>query len=381
MTFDPKLSVSAGLDHLSEQLDPIITAKFASDLAGHPWTVILEHLDQVAGRAAKDYSTTDLQTQLKMFTRRLGNFGFPFDDHRQTCGTLGRELTIVRNARAHGDPFTPLDAWRAHDYCGRLLEFFADAQGLLKANELRHDALIAYVDEQGIAPVPVAATHPADDQAPQSPAADETQDAAGEDSSAHDDAEVVAPAAEVYLREPSTELEVVGSSRLEFEGWQPVPVGDVSVLDDLPKKAAKEKVRAVAVEIVEFEGPISLDRLAQLTAASFGVQRLWPQREKKLTYQIRRAGQLVNRAGFIWPEDTDPDTWQEFRPNSSHADRPFLQISPVEIANAMRFLRRRHPEMSDDELDAATLNTFGRKRRSKLFAAHLAKARAHLATT
>jgi len=51
------------------------------------------------------------------------------------------------------------------------------------------------------------------------------------------------------------------------------------------------------------------------------------------------------------------------------------------IANAMRFLRRRHPEMSDDELDAATLNTFGRKRRSKLFAAHLAKARAHLATT
>jgi hypothetical protein len=34
MTFDPKLSASAGLDHLAERLAPIIAGKFAADLAG-----------------------------------------------------------------------------------------------------------------------------------------------------------------------------------------------------------------------------------------------------------------------------------------------------------------------------------------------------------
>ena len=49
MTFNPKLSPSDGLDHLADRLDPIIAAKFITDLASHPWTVILNHLDQVAG--------------------------------------------------------------------------------------------------------------------------------------------------------------------------------------------------------------------------------------------------------------------------------------------------------------------------------------------
>jgi len=108
------------------------------------------------------------------------------------------------------------------------------------------------------------------------------------------------------------------------------------VLDELPKKVAKEKVRAVATEIAEFEGPIHLDRLAQLAALSFGVQRLWPTRERKLTYQIRKTGLVVDDDKFVWPSDLDPATWSEFRPNDSTVDRPFVEICPVEIANAMR---------------------------------------------
>ena len=65
MTFSPKLSVSDALDHLGDCLDPIIAAKFTADLAGHPWTVVLNHLDQVAGKPPRNYSTADLQTQLK----------------------------------------------------------------------------------------------------------------------------------------------------------------------------------------------------------------------------------------------------------------------------------------------------------------------------
>ena len=368
MTFNPEISVTKGLDHLSTRLNPIITKRLPVDLGDHPWTVVLNQLDEIAGKPPKHYSATDLQAQLKMLTRRLGNLGFPFDDNKQTIGALGRELTIVRNARAHGDPFTRLDAWRAHDYCVRLLEYFSDAEGLLKANELRQEALVAYVEEQGIAPVPVAAM-----TAPKPADAPEVYEAEAKPES---EIEVVTPDPEVYTREPSAQTNAVGNSRMAFEPWEPVPVGDVSVLDDLPKVAAKLKVRAIAVEIVEAEGPIHVDRLAQLIAASFGVQKLHANRAAKITRQAKAAGLLIDKGKFVWPDGVDQDAWAEFRPNTSQVERPFLFVSPVEIANAMRFLKRRTPGISDVDLDSATLRTFGRKRRTKQFAAHLTKAKA-----
>lgn len=366
VTFNPKLSVSAGLDHLAERLGPIITARLAGDLGGLPWTTVLDQLDSIAGRPAKHYSPNDLQPQLKMFTKRLGGLGFPFDDARQTVGTLGRELTIVRNARAHGDSFTALDAWRAHDYCVRLLEHFADAEGLIRAHELRQEALAVYIAEEGLAPVPV----------PSSPEPESTSAGAGLAAGVTGGGEHVTPDAAVYKRATTeSSAKVVGEDRLDFEPWVPVPFGDVSVLDDLPKKVAKEKVRAVAVEIVDAEGPIHLDRLASLVGASFGVQRLYAARAKKIIYQAGAAGIHIDADKFAWPDGVDPEKWTEFRPNTSDADRPFQQISPVEIANAMRFLCEQAVEFTDDELEVATLQTFGRKRRTAQIAAHLRTAR------
>ena len=49
MTFKPNLSVKEGLDHLASRLDPIIGARLAANLGGHPWTVVLEILDQKKG--------------------------------------------------------------------------------------------------------------------------------------------------------------------------------------------------------------------------------------------------------------------------------------------------------------------------------------------
>lgn len=59
---DPKLSVCDGLDHLADRLDPIIGAKFTTDLASNPSTVILNHLDQVAGKPPRTYTTADSRT-------------------------------------------------------------------------------------------------------------------------------------------------------------------------------------------------------------------------------------------------------------------------------------------------------------------------------
>lgn len=370
MPFDAKLSVTEGLDHLRTRLDPIIAARLAPQLGGLAWTAILEQLDQLAGRPPVPYATTDLQAQLKMLTLKLGNLGYPFDDKKRRSSTLGSELRIVRNSWAHGDPFTRLDAWRAHDYCVRLLEYFGDGEGLLRANELRQEALLAYVDEQGLAPVPVVEAATVSEEPDEA-----TQEVAEVEA---EEPEVVTPDPDVYDREPTGDTSLVGEDRLAFEAWEPVLVGDVSVLNDLPKLTAKQKVRAVAAEIVEAEGPVHIDRVAQLVAASFGLHKLHAARASKIAYQVKASGLRVDKAKFVWPSGLDPETWTEFRPNTSTVDRSFLFISPVEVANAMRFLKRTKPGLTDAELDTATLQTFGRRRRTTQFSAHLARAKAFL---
>ena len=360
MTFDSRHAIDDGLQHLAARLDPIIAATLAPDLHGLPWTAVLTELDEMRGKPPRTYATTDLQAQLRVITERLGNLGFPFEDNTHLVTALGSELRIMRNRWAHNDELTTLDAWRAHDFVVRLLERFKDTVGVRRARDLREEAFDALVAEKGVA------THVA------TPIADAGAAAVAVPAPA---LELVAPDLSVLTRTGPGETQTIGAARDPFEPWRVVLVGEASVLDELPRKAAKGKVRAVAAEIAEFEGPIHLDRLVQLTAASFGVRRLRSAREKKLTYQIRQTGLLVDRDKFVWPTDLDPKTWLEFRPNDSTLDRPLIQVSPVEIANAMRFIQAQRPGLDSDDLDRATLQTFGRKRRTRQLAEHLARAR------
>lgn len=372
MTFKPNLSVKEGLDHLAKRLDPIIAAKLAPDLSGHPWTVVLDILDQKKGFSGSyQHWTYDLQAQLRMLTERLGDFGYPFDDKQRTVSTLGNELRIVRKQMAHMYDFSNEEAFRANDFCVRLLEHFGDHDGLVEARHIRHEALAALAVEAGVTEEAASdsATSPG---APTAVIAEASEpiDSGDADKPALQ-SEVVTPHPEMLEREPS----VIGDRRLEFDPWAVVPVGTVEVLDDLPKKVAKEKVRAVAVEIATYEGPIHLDRLTDKTAQSFGLQRVRSSRGKRIAYQIRQAGLFVDENNFVWPREIDPATWTEFRPNDSTADRPFIHISPLEIANAARFIKDKHPDVNHKDLDAVVLRTFGRRRRTKQLAAHLAKAK------
>jgi len=366
MTYDARLAVSAGLDHLADRLGPIIATRLAADLGGLPWTAVLSQLDEIAGRPPRVYSAGDLQAQLKMLTRRLGNLGFPFDDHRQTVSTLGRELTIVRNARAHGDDFTALDAWRALDYCVRLLEHFTD-DGVDHAHALRHEAFEAYAAEQGVSSTGPTALPAPEPDAPRNTAEEPDQ---------------VEPPSEAFERGPASAGQApvaVGDARLPFEPWVVVPAGDASVLDALPTKVAKNKVRAVALEIVDAEWPIHLDRVTSLVAASFGVRRLHEKRAKKIRYQVQQTGAHLDADKFVWPDAETAGSWAEFRPSSSSVDRPFSHVSPVEIANAFRFHLAHAPGADTDAVERAVLQTFGRKRRTKDVAAHLTRAAEPLA--
>lgn len=369
MTFKPNLSVKEALDHLAERLGPLIQGRLAAGLDGKPWTMVLDLVDEKKGFSRPGrYSTDDLQAQLRMLTERLGNLGFPFDDRHRSVSTLGNELRIVRNQMAHMHKFSIEEAYRANDFSVRLLEQFGDEEGAAEAIRIRHEALAALAADAGIseqAAVAKATVEPSDN--PDLGVRDAVEKSTGTDD---EEVEIVSPDPVVLNHQPSA----IGDERLPFEPWTVVRVGGVDDLDDLPKKSAKEKVRAAAIEITTYEGPVHIDRLVQLTGQSFGLQRVRASREKKLAYQIRQTDLFIDSDGFVWPQQIEPSTWKEFRPNDSTASRPFQHISPVEIANAARLIRTQRQEVSSDDLAALVLQTFGRQRRTKQITTHLALA-------
>jgi len=366
MNSEARLSVQSALDLLAARMNPILTQELAPVLSGLPWTTVLEQLDRMKGFVPKTYLATDVQAQLRMVTERLGSLGYPFDTGgSRVVSTLGNELRIIRNRWAHDPEFTSLDAWRTWDFVCRLLEHFGDDKGLATAWHERTAALMAAVSEEGL-----------------------TREAVEESASTiveaqpheqHETEELVIPASETLVRSDAKPTDILGAGRAQFEPWVPVLVGDVSVLDDLPRKAAKGKVRAVAVEIVEFEGPIHIERLSQLMAESFGLHRLHATRERKIAYQIRQTGLIVDDDKFVWPSTIDRETWSEFRPNDSTVDRPFIWISPVEVGNAAKFLMSRSPDLGREELESAILQTFGRKRRTQQCLEHIERALSSMA--
>ncbi|MCL2504458.1 MAG: Swt1 family HEPN domain-containing protein [Coriobacteriia bacterium] len=346
------------------RLDPIINQRLKPTLGPLPWVTILTELDSSKGFVPKTYTAGDLSAQLRMITERLGNLGFPFEKSgNREISTLGSELRIVRNRWAHNDEFSALDSWRTNDFVVRLLEGFTDTEGVALAVKNRAAALNAVVKAEGLMPEPIIIKVAVPETVPP-PSSKEL-----------DGTEHVRPDPAVLVRSDSTDTPTIGTSRSEFEPWPVVIFGDRSVLDELPKKAAKEQVRSVAIEIAEFEGPIHIERLTKLTTAAFDLSRLYPKRERQVVHQIKQAcaqaDLTLDENKFVWPSVIDRQTWKEFRPNSSDAERPFWHISPTEIANAACFIAAQNPDISQADLRVQTLRTFGYKRQTKQIREHL----------
>lgn len=333
----PTAAVSDLLTALSRRLDPLIAARL-----GGEWTTVLAELDRTKGRSRHSYARTDLQSQLRMLTERLGDLGYPFDDHLRQVSTVANELRIVRNRWAHNDELSDLDAVRTADHAVRLLTLLGDADGAAGAKERRTGLLAAYAAKTGLtAPVPAPAPDPTPITGPGS---------------------------------------VTSAAHVEYEPWEVVTAGGPEIIDALPKKDAKMRVRAVAAEIAEFEGPVSLDRLVTLTVRSFGMSRCGAKKKQQIARQLRQLDLTVDGDDVVWPTDIDPTTWREFRPTGTDhiADRDFTDISPVEIANAWRTVAAQRPDAGRDELRRAVLHTFGVRRAGSKVTAHLARAEALL---
>jgi hypothetical protein len=343
----PRESATRGLEHLATRLEPIIASTLAPYLQGLYWTVLLQEIDHLKGKTPHTYSPTDVQAQLRVLTERLGNIGYPFDDHTRTVSTVAGELRIVRNRLFHMDEITLLDAWRALDFVVRLLARLGDAEGSSTAEDMR-DGILRFT----------------------LPGSEADADGETDDESEIDD-ETVDPDPEVFRRDGAGKPETtLPNERLQFEPWKVVPAGDVSVLNNLKRRENAELVRSVIEEIVDHEGPVHFLRLACLTVRAFGLGRVETKRINQIKHQVKGAS-VIELDGWIWPADLDPTGWEEFRPNSSSAHRRFGGIASQEIRNAAAFLKAAYPEDSRETHLRRILQTFGKKRMTKAVREHL----------
>ena len=155
--------------------------------------------------------------------------------------------------------------------------------------------------------------------------------------------------------------------------WEPRVAGDRAVLDALPSERAAAQVRSVIEEVVVAEGPVHLDRLTRLVAASFGLPRMTPARAAAIAAQAPAdliaddapsdgAPASGDGGSFAWPRGLDRATWTGYRRAAPGTTRTLEQVPTREIANVMVALVRASAGVAESELMRATLAELGRAR-------------------
>ena len=344
---------------LAKSLDLYIEKVLAPHLESElHWTDVLHQLDKIKGKSPKVYSHTDVQPQLRVVTERLGALGYPFsvNDPQRLLSIYGNELRLIRNRWAHGDSFSAMEAMRATDTVFIVLTHIGDKEAAAAAAELRGSVIKELVSLPG--------TEAQED--------DETVDVDGPSAVEKPD-----PSADLDP-EPADQHEAPSERftgvRTTFEPWDIVVTGNVETLDNLPKKTAKESVRATIEEIVNLEGPIHRDRLTKLVGYTYGLGKVHEARAKKIVSQINGSACVTDKEKFVWPADTDPSEWKIYRTSSIGDTRVFTPVSPLEIGNAAADILKRNGAMPANELRRLVLKTFGRLKATKAPSAHFENA-------
>ena len=332
--------VHAALDLLSERLDPYIQMSLQEHILGLEWTSVLRELDQMKGKEGWTYFRGDLSLQLRMLTERLGAFGYPFDagDKNRTLSSYGSVLRIVRNRLSHGGEFEVFDALQAADTVRTVLTHIGDIDGASRAGEIRA-AVIKDLLEAG---------EPRDEVI------------------ADGDDELESTLSSSEAPDSSQSSHAVGAlyGSIPWESWTQVVVGEQEDLDSMRTMRVKENVRSLIEDIAEAEGPVHQHRVARLVGLAFGFSRLVPARMRRILNQIPRASVDVDSYGFVWPKGIDHSGWLVHRTGTG-PERPFEQIAPTEIANAIAAVLRDDDSLNGAALRRRVLEQFGRKRSSK----------------
>lgn len=148
-----------------------------------------------------------------------------------------------------------------------------------------------------------------------------------------------------------------------FVPYEPAFVASRETLDELTRsKRAQRMLREQFETIVDYEGPIEINRLAKKALNCFDLDRVRNQRIRTaLGYLPRTLQRRKSSLGtWVWPADLDPETWQGYRRTQDSTERSVDEIAPEEIANAMR--RALRPGASRGGLCRDALDLLGHSR-------------------
>jgi len=113
----------------------------------------------------------------------------------------------------------------------------------------------------------------------------------------------------------------------------------------------KQKVKRAVDEIVEFEGPITEDRLASITAGRFGMSRVKEARLKTMREHFRHLPRTKTKWGVVyWPSHRSADTWTGFRTSSAEHSRAVEDVPAEEHLNAMVAVVRMGDTATEEEI-------------------------------
>jgi hypothetical protein len=186
-----------------------------------------------------------------------------------------------------------------------------------------------------------------------------------------------APAAEpvdLLLRGSLVAPPAPAPSSTSFRPWSPRRFGPVAVLDDLPARYAAREVTAALTEVVDAEGPVTLDRLAKLVANGFGLNRVAESRKSAILECLPRALRRDRAEPVAWPTAIQPAEWRGYRPTPEGVDRPIEQVPLREIGNAMVALAGAAAGMGRTDLHREALRVFGLRRLTTATAARFDEA-------
>jgi len=164
---------------------------------------------------------------------------------------------------------------------------------------------------------------------------------------------------------------VAATATRDAEDCDYVPYLDDSLVgtkDQLGHDDSSQKhmlIRSVIDHVLRVESPIESTRLAKLVARRFGLQRVREDRVQSVLRHVEGARRFDGEHGsFVWLSAEQQKTWRTFRrtPESLDEPRPFNEIAPEEVRNALVYCATKGMGLSDEGALEEIAEIFGVRR-------------------
>jgi len=153
----------------------------------------------------------------------------------------------------------------------------------------------------------------------------------------------------------------------EFSDARTLPAaGDASILGP-GVEYNPAVIKRIVDEVVEFEGPISIDRLASVVAGRFGLERVRAARRESLVKHFSHLPKTETSLGTtFWSSSRPSDSWTGFRTSKSDDSRSIDDVPPEELRNAMVAAVRLGNTATGEEIIKLVASAYGRKAITKV---------------